>query len=96
MSMMKKAVYFGIGALCLTREKAEKFFTDMEAKGEITKDEAQQFVDDVMKRGEEGQKELRKMIRQEVDEIKKEMPLVTKTDFEALEARLKAIEEKLQ
>ncbi|HWP97917.1 MAG TPA: hypothetical protein VN426_13820 [Syntrophomonadaceae bacterium] len=96
MSMMKKAVYFGIGALCLTREKAEKFFAEMEEKGEITKDEAQQFVDDVIKKGEEERREFRQMMRQELEDVKKELPFITKSDLEALQARLKAIEDKLQ
>lgn len=94
--MMKKMIYFGLGALTLTREKAEKVFSEMVEKGEMNRDEAKQWVEDVIKRGEEEKTELRAAIRKEIDEIRSDFPLVTKADLEAIEARLAAIESKLQ
>lgn len=94
--MMKKMIYFGLGALTLTREKAEKVFSEMVEKGEMNRDEAMQWVDDVIKRGEEEKTEFRAAIRKEIEEIRSEFPLVTKADLEAIEARLAAIESKLQ
>jgi len=94
--MLKNIVYFGIGALSLTREKAEKVFSEMVEKGELNRDEARQWVDDVIKRGEEERGEFKNMIRKEIEEIKKEMPFATKADLERIEVRLKAIEDKLQ
>jgi len=95
-AMMKKMIYFGLGALTLTREKAEKVFSEMVEKGEMNRDEAKQWVEDVIKRGEEEKTELRAAIRKEIDEIRSDFPLVTKADLEAIEARLAAIESKLQ
>ena len=94
--MMKKMIYFGLGALTLTREKAEKAFSEMVEKGEMNRDDAKQRVEDVIKRGEEETTELRVAIRKELDEIRSDFPLVTKADLEAIEARLAAIEGKLQ
>lgn len=95
MSMVRKMIYFGIGALSLTRDKAEKAFTEMVEKGEMSREEAKQWVDDVIKRGEEERTECKAMIRKEIEDIKKEFPLVTKADLEAIEARLRDIEGKL-
>ena len=94
--MMKKMIYFGLGALTLTREKAEKVFSEMVEKGEMNRDEAKQWVEDVIKRGEEEKTELRATIRKEIEQIRSDFPLVTKADLEAIEARLAAIESKLQ
>lgn len=94
--MMKKMIYFGLGALTLSREKAEKVFSEMVEKGEMNRDEAKQWVDDVIKRGEEEKTEFRTAIRKEIEEIRSEFPLVTKADLAAIEARLAAIESKLQ
>lgn len=94
--MMKKMIYFGLGALTLTREKAEKVFSEMVEKGEMNRDEAKQWVDDVIKRGEEEKTEFRAAIRKEIEQIRSDFPLVTKADLEAIEARLAAIESKLQ
>lgn len=94
--MMKKMIYFGLGALTLTRERAEKVFSEMVEKGEMNRDEARQWVDDVIKRGEEEKVEFRSAIRKELEQIRNDFPLVTKADLEAIEARLAAIESKLQ
>jgi polyhydroxyalkanoate synthesis regulator phasin len=68
--MMRKAIYFGLGVISLSREKAEKIYHEMVEKGEMSKDEARKFIDDAVKRGEEEQEELRKLIRDEIKEIK--------------------------
>lgn len=95
MPMMRKMIYFGLGALSLTREKAEKMMNEMVDKGEINTEEAKQFIDDAIKKGAEEKEELRHMIKQEYQEIRSQFSLVTKKDLEALEARIAALEEKI-
>lgn len=95
MPMMRKMIYFGLGALSLTREKAEKMMNEMVDKGEINREEAKQFIDDAIKKGSEEKEELRNMIKQEYQELKNQFSLVTKKDLEALEARIAALEEKI-
>lgn len=96
MNMMRKMMYFGLGAMSLTREKAEKVFSEMAEKGEISTDEAKQFVDDAIKKGEEERIELRKVISEEIDEVKKNFSFVTRSELDAMEQRLKDLEAKLQ
>jgi polyhydroxyalkanoate synthesis regulator phasin len=93
--MMRKMIYFGLGTLSLTREKAEKMMNEMVDKGEVNKEEARQFIDEAIKKGAEEKEELRQMIRQEYQEIKNQFSLVTKKELEALEARIKALEDKV-
>ncbi|MDD3269419.1 MAG: hypothetical protein PHX14_08865 [Syntrophomonadaceae bacterium] len=96
MNMMRKMMYFGLGAMSLTREKAEKVFSEMAEKGDISSEEAKQFVDEAIKKGEEERIEMRKVISEEIDEVKKNFSLVTRSEFEALEQRIKDLEQKLQ
>ncbi|MEN6328495.1 MAG: hypothetical protein ABFD18_20080 [Syntrophomonas sp.] len=96
MNMMKKMMYFGLGAMSMTREKAEKVFSEMVEKGEISSEEARQYVDDAIKKGEEERKEMRKVISEEFDEVKKNFSLVTRSELEVLEQRIKDLEQKLQ
>ncbi len=96
MRMFRDAFYFGLGALGMTRERVEKYYDEMIEKGEVTKEEARQFIDDAIKRGEEQRKEMRDMMREEIDGLQKEFFLVRRKEFEALEARVKELEEKLQ
>jgi len=96
MSMIRKAMYFGLGAMSLTREMAEKAFSEMAEKGEISSEEAKQFVDDAIKKGEENRNEMRSMMREEFDEWRKNFSMVTRSEFEALEKRISDLEQKLQ
>lgn len=96
MSLFRDAFYLGLGAMSITRERAEKFYDEMMEKGEISKDEAKKFIDEAMKRGEEERKEIQAFMRREMDEMRKDMVIVRRSEFEALEARVKALEEKLQ
>lgn len=93
--MMKRAFYFGLGAFDLTREKAEKFFSEMEERGEVNREEAKRFVEEAIKRGEEEQTVLRDMIRKEWQAMKDEFPLVSRSELEALQERIKELEAKL-
>lgn len=92
--MMKKAIYFGLGAISLSREKAEKMFHEMVEKGEMNKEEARKFVDDAVKRGEEEQQELRKLIRDEIKEIK-DLFASNQSDIDELKNKLQDLESKL-
>jgi polyhydroxyalkanoate synthesis regulator phasin len=92
---MKKAFYLGLGAITLTKEKAEKTINEMTEKGEMNKEEAKQFVDDVIQKGEEQKKEIRRIISEEIEEWRKGFGVVTRAEYEALEARIKKLEEKL-
>jgi polyhydroxyalkanoate synthesis regulator phasin len=95
-SMMKKAFYLGLGVMSMTRDRAERFYNEMIEKGQVSKEEARQFVDEAIKKGEEEKKEVRQFIREEMDDLKKEIPVVTRAELEALEARIKELEQKIQ
>lgn len=94
--MMKKAFYLGLGVMSMTREKAERFYNEMIEKGQMSGEEAREFVDEAVKKGEEERKEMSKFIREEMDEFKKDWSMVSRAEFEALEARVKELEQKLQ
>lgn len=96
MSMMKKAFYFGLGALTLTKEKAEKFYNEMLERGEISKEEARQFVDEAVKRGEEEKEEIRTLVGEELKKFKSDVSFATKAELKALEARISELEKRLQ
>ncbi|SHG60688.1 Polyhydroxyalkanoate synthesis regulator phasin [Thermosyntropha lipolytica DSM 11003] len=95
-SLLKKAFYFGLGAMSITREKAEKLINELVERGEMSKEEAKQFIDEALKKGEEEKEALRRMIREEFFNLKNDVAVATKAELEALEARIKALEDRLQ
>lgn len=92
--MMKKVIYFGLGAISLTREKAEKMIQEMVEKGEMSKDEAKKFVDDSIKRGEEERQELRNIIKEELNDLK-DLFAGSQSELENLKSKIKDLEGKL-
>ncbi len=92
--MMRKAIYFGLGAISLSREKAEKMFHEMVEKGEMSKDEARNFVDDAIKRGEEERQELRNVIREELNDLK-DLFAGSQSEIEELKKKIDDLEGRL-
>ena len=95
MRFMVKAINLGLGAISLTKEKAEKFIDEMVEKGEISKEDAKQTLEDVMKKGEEHKEEVRNLVREEIDSWKSKFGVVSRADYEKLEQRIKDLESKL-
>lgn len=91
MSLMKKAFYLGLGALSLTKEKAEKVIKELEEKGEMSREEGKEFLDEVVKKGEEQKKEIQDMISKGINDF----GVVKRSELAALEERIKKIEDKL-
>ncbi|MDD3852292.1 MAG: polyhydroxyalkanoate synthesis regulator [Syntrophomonadaceae bacterium] len=94
MSMIKKALYLGLGIFSVTREKAEKLVNELVEKGEMSGDEAKQIIDDLLTRGEEEKQALRKMVKEEIEDWRKDFSLVTRSEFESLKARIEEMQQK--
>ena len=90
--MIEKALYFGLGVISVTREKAEKIVEELVERGEVTKEEAKKTVDELISKGEEEKSNVRSMIRDEVENIKGKWALVNRTEFEELKKRVELLE----
>jgi len=93
-NMFKKMMYFGIGALSLTRERAEDFFHEMVERGEMSGDEARNYVDEIMTRGEKERQEIMAEIREYMNKVRLDMGLVTREEMDEIKERLNRLENK--
>ncbi|MCR4399592.1 MAG: hypothetical protein QHH05_09640 [Syntrophomonadaceae bacterium] len=93
---VRKALYFGLGVLAVTRESAEKWVSDMVEKGEMSRDEARKFVDEVVERGEQQREEAKNFIRQEIAKMRDELGLISREELEELRQRVEALEARQQ
>lgn len=96
MSLIKRAFYLGLGALSITKEKAERLIDELEEKGEMSKEEGKEFLEEVIKKGEEQKNEIHGMISESINEFKNDFGGVSRAEFMALEERIRKIEEKLE
>lgn len=92
-NLMEKSILMGLGAISLTKERAEKFAQELVEKGEATSEEARRLAGELMNRGEEEKTMLKEMVSRQMDELRKSMGMATKDELSILEERIKRLEE---
>ena len=88
----RKVLLAGMGAVALTQDEAEKFVDKLVERGEIARKDAKKLVREVAeKRSKRGRDELDKRVQEFLDR----MNIPTKSDLEALSAKIAALTEKV-
>jgi polyhydroxyalkanoate synthesis regulator phasin len=85
---LDKLAMAGLGALTMTREKAEKIFEESVKRGEVARDARTGFVKDIMDSAEKARKDLEKLISDEIKKTLNSMDIVTKDDIKRIEEKL--------
>lgn len=88
---LDKLLYAGLGALTMTREKAEKMFDEMVARGEAQRGAQKGFVEEMVDSAAKTRLELERLIEAQVSKALARLPLATKQDVERLEAKIDAL-----
>ncbi len=93
--LIEKGFLVGLGALTLTREKAQSIVEELVKTGEARREEVKGLVDRLVTRGEEERAELQKLVRAEVESVVEGMSLATQKDIEALSKKIDGLVKKL-
>ena len=96
MSILKDLVNLGLGALVMTREKAEDVVNELVKKGEVGQDEGKKLVDDLIKKGEEGKKEIEAAIEKTVKHVIEKVDIPTRQEVNNLKSEIEQLREKLK
>jgi len=78
----------GLGALSMTRERAEKLFDEYVKKGEAAKETRTGFVKEVMDGAEKTRLELQKLVSDQVRQTVNNLHVATKDDIQRIEQKL--------
>jgi polyhydroxyalkanoate synthesis regulator phasin len=78
----------GLGALTMTRERADQMFDEYVSKGQTMRDARSGFVKDVMDSAERTRAELQRLVSDQVRQTVANMHLATKDDVERLERKI--------
>jgi polyhydroxyalkanoate synthesis regulator phasin len=78
----------GLGAMSMTRERAEKIFDEYVARGKVEKEQKAGFVKEVMEHAQKTKDELEKVISEQVKKGMSSLAFATKDDIKRLEAKL--------
>jgi polyhydroxyalkanoate synthesis regulator phasin len=95
MDILRKALLMGIGALSLTREKAEQITDDLVKRGEIASTERHRTIDVLLRETERQEKELQKRINAGVQNALSDIGVPTRKDFEEIKDMLRQIQLKM-
>ncbi len=85
---LDKLMMAGLGAVSMTRERAEKIFDEYVSRGKAEKEHRTGFVKELMDRADENRKTFEKLIADQVKETVAKLELATKEDVERIESKL--------
>ena len=85
---LDKIVLAGLGALSMTRERAEKIFDEYVERGQAEKGSRSGFVKDLMDHAEKSRKDLEKLVGEQVQAVVEKLNLATQDDLRRVEEKL--------
>jgi polyhydroxyalkanoate synthesis regulator phasin len=85
---LDKILLAGVGALSMTKEKAEEIFDEYVEKGKAKKENRSGFVQDLMDRADKTKSDVEKVISEQIDKALTKQPMATKDDIKRIEAKL--------
>jgi len=95
-NLIQKALFAGIGALALTKEKAEELADELIKRGEAASEERPKIVEDLLGKAEESKKEWHGKVEKIVRETVEKLGIPSKTELDALSQKLDALTAKVE
>jgi len=92
MDPIKKAMYLGLGAINLTKEKVEGIIDELVKRGEVKEKDKTAMIEKLLKEGEMQKNELEGKISASVQKAMTSLGLPTRKDFKNIQKRLDGIE----
>jgi polyhydroxyalkanoate synthesis regulator phasin len=92
----EEAFLAGVGAVVLTKERADELASEFAQKGKLTQDDARELVDDVMGRWRGDALRMGERASSTLSGVFRELGLVTRREHEELELRLAQLEHRLR
>ncbi|MBN1507189.1 MAG: phasin family protein [Sedimentisphaerales bacterium] len=85
---LDKLMLAGLGALSMTRERAEKMFDEYASRGQAQRDARTGFVKEVMDGAEKTRRELERLVSDQVRQTVKSLQVATQEDIQRIESKL--------
>jgi polyhydroxyalkanoate synthesis regulator phasin len=94
--LAEETLLAGVGAVALTKDRAEELVQELAGKGKLTSDEARDLVDDVMGRWRGDALRMSERAATTMSTLFRELGLITRREYEELELRLAQLEHRLR
>jgi polyhydroxyalkanoate synthesis regulator phasin len=90
--LVKKAMFAGVGAAVVTKDKVEKSLQEMVDKGKMSADEAKDLTSKIVAAGEKETEQARNEATRLFTDMLNRAQVVTKDQMESLEKRVRDLE----
>jgi poly(hydroxyalkanoate) granule-associated protein len=88
---LDKMMLAGLGAISMTRERAEKIFDEYVSRGKVEKENRTGFVKAMMDAADKNRAELENLISKQVRETVEHLNLPTRDDVQRLEQKIEEL-----
>jgi poly(hydroxyalkanoate) granule-associated protein len=85
---LDKMMLAGLGAISMTRERAENIFDDYVSRGKLEKESRTGFVKAMMDAADKNRSELEKLIAKQIKETVEHLNLPTRDEIERIEEKI--------
>ena len=96
--LFRKFLYTGVGLVAMTAEKLQETVDELVGQGKVSKDEGKKIVNDFVEDVDKRRNEVEDRVKEMVDKFTESVNLprlIDQDQYEALVARLEALESKL-
>jgi polyhydroxyalkanoate synthesis regulator phasin len=91
---LDKMMLAGLGAISMTRERAEKIFDEYVSRGKLEKENRNGFIKAMMDAADKNREEFEKLIDKQVRETVEHLNLLTRDDVQRLEEKIDKLVER--
>jgi polyhydroxyalkanoate synthesis regulator phasin len=95
-SLARKVLLAGVGAVVLTQEEVEKVVARLVERGEIAEKEGKKLVGEVMDKRKKETRKAEDELETRVGELLNRMNVPTKSDIQSLSAKIEALTKKVE
>lgn len=92
--IFKNFILAGLGAISITKEKAEKLAAELIKRGKVSEKEGEKVVKDLIEIAEKGKQAFEAKINKTIDSILRKRGVPTKREFEELKKKIGALSKK--
>ena len=94
--IFKKTFLAGLGAMSLTREKAQEITNDLIKRGELAKTDEAKFVRDLLDLDEKNKSGLEDKIEKAIEKVMAKLDIPTRKEIEELKAEIARLSKKIK
>ena len=95
LGLIRKVLLAGVGAVVLTQEEVEKVINRLVERGELAEQDGKKLFRDVMAKRKKDAKKAEEEMNKQLEELLARMNVPTKSDIDALSAKITALSKKV-